>query len=210
MIAFLDGNVEILEEDAVVLTVGGVGYRVLVPSHVIEKLEQGALCRLYTHQHVREDALALYGFLTDEERRLFLRLQSATGVGPKLGLQILSQLEASQIVRALRFEDVHMLTKVSGVGAKTAQRMVVELKDRLDDLAALFEAHTSPGPGDGAAPAKGGAKKAGKSADVRDALLSLGYTDREVDAALLDAAADLDGLSVSDALRLLLRTLGRS
>lgn len=204
MIAFLDGTVESIEDDGVVLAVGGVGYRVLVPLTVSQSIAVGVTCRLYTHQHVREDILALFGFLTDAERRLFLRLQSASGVGPKLALQIMSHLAAGDVVRALRSGDAVQMTQVPGVGAKTAQRLVVELKDRLDDLSASFV----PSMTQAQRSDLGGMTAPGVTgSDLEEALYSLGYTEREVKPALLAIEGQTADLDLSKAIKLALRHL---
>ncbi|MCY0877221.1 MAG: Holliday junction branch migration protein RuvA [Firmicutes bacterium] len=206
MIAFVDGIVSCVEDDAVVLDVGGVGYRVYTATGVLNVLREGERTRLFTHQHVREDALVLYGFLQDGERRLFLRLQSATGVGPKLALSMFSHLAAGQIVQALRLEDARTLTSVPGIGAKTASRMSLELKDRLDDLNFWEGAQVQ---------ASGRASTAGKGAsalppglvDIQEALLALGYQERETTALIAELADELTTLSLSDGVRRALRAL---
>ncbi len=173
----------------VLVEVGGVGYRVLVPLSAVPALEQGTNTFLFTHLHVRDDAMVLYGFPTRDERDTFEALIGATGVGPKLALAILSVHGPNALRRALADDDLDALTLVPGVGKRTAQRLLVELKSRLDvpDL-------------DLAVPAANGSARS----EVRDALTGLGYTPdevREVLGQLGDAAAVEDLLR--DALKLL-------
>lgn len=116
----------------VLVEVGGVGYRVLVPLGTIPQLEPGAKAFLFTHLHVREDAMVLYGFPTRDERDTFEILIGATGVGPKLGLAILSVHSPRSLQRALLDDDLDSLTLVPGIGKRTAQKLLVDLKARLD------------------------------------------------------------------------------
>jgi len=177
----------------VLVEVGGVGYRVNVPLRVIPTLDPGGNTFLFTHLHVREDAMVLYGFPSRDERDTFEVLISATGVGPKLALAILSVHTPNTLRRGLADDDLDSLMLVPGVGKRTAQRLLVELKTRLEvpdlDLA------DSAG---GAASPRG---------EVRDALVGLGYSADEVRRVLgqLD-----DDDSVEDLLRDALRVLAGS
>lgn len=175
MIALLAGVLALKEADrVVVMTPSGVGYECFVPTRSLESLpREGERVELHTHLAVREDAQTLFGFVTADERRVFQRLISATGVGPRLGLAMLSALSGDRIVRAIRESDIAALSSVSGVGKKTAERVILELKDKTDDLGA-------------AAPAAGG--PAGSEAAVK-ALLKLGYTAAEADGAVRQALA---------------------
>ena len=198
MIAFLSGTVLRTERDALLIDVGGVGYRVFAGEPLLRRAEAGASIRVYTYQHVREDAILLYGFASPEEERLFASLQSASGVGPRLALQILSTLDPARVVAAIRAQDWRPLTAVTGVGEKTAQRIVLDLKDRLDDLAltaAPIPTAPPPGPPDALA-------------DVRAALAALGYSERETAAALAGLGDELAGLGVAEGVRRALRALG--
>jgi len=119
-----------------VMTPGGVGYEVEIPLSVFERLPvEGTELELRTYHVVRDDGVALYGFLTGQERKLFSRLVTASGVGPRLALAMLSKLPPERIVRAISERDVALLRSVPGIGRKTADRLVLELADRLDDLA---------------------------------------------------------------------------
>ena len=136
MIALLSGVLALKESDRVVVkTASGVGYECFVPTRSLAVLPApGNPVELHTHLSVREDALTLFGFATAEERRVFQRLITVSGIGPKLALAMLSALSAERIVRAIREHDLAALNSVSGVGKKTAERVVLELKDKTDDL----------------------------------------------------------------------------
>jgi Holliday junction DNA helicase RuvA len=133
---------------AEVMTPGGVAYDVEIPSTVFERLPRvGEEVELRTLQVVREDAVLLFGFLEDNERTLFTRLISATGVGPRLALALLSALPGAALVRAIRDRNLAVLTGVSGVGKKTAERLSVELAGKLDDLAFATSGLAQQAPG---------------------------------------------------------------
>ena len=176
------------------IEVAGVGYRVLVPSGALGDLHPGTTTFLFTHLHVREDAMLLYGFLTRDERDTFETLIATTGVGPKLALAMLSIHSPSALRRAVLDDDLAALVLVPGVGKRTAQRLLVELKERLDlpeiDLADLDAAPTP-------------------RAEVRAALAGLGYGPDEVRVVLaqLDDATAANA-SVEDLLREALKLVG--
>jgi len=185
----------VLERSAtgeVLVEVGGVGYRVLVPLSAVTGLHPGNGAFLFTHLHVRDDAMVLFGFLTREERDTFEVLIGASGVGPKLGLAILSVHSPAALRRALVDDDLAALTLVPGVGSRTAQRLMIELKARLE----VPDFDTT---GDTAVPAA--------RAEVRAALAGLGYEPDEVREVL--AQVDGDG-TVEDLLRDALRLLAVS
>jgi Holliday junction DNA helicase RuvA len=156
--------------------------------------EPGQEVTLLTHTHVREDALALFGFLTAAEQALFERLIEVSGVGPKLAVSILSGIEAPDLVAALRASDVVRLTRIPGVGKKTAERLVLELKDKVQGLAAA----EAPAP---AAAAGGSAKE-----DLVSALLHLGYSRPEAERGVDRAMKEGEG-RFEDLLRRTLRIL---
>ncbi len=175
MIGLLRGRLLEKRPNQVILDVGGVGYLVAVPLSTFAALgELHAEVTLLIHTHVREDALALYGFLSQREKHLFELLLGASGVGPSLALKILSGMNVDELVPAIRTGDLGRLTKIPGVGRKTAERMVVELKDKLETVAA--EAG-KPAP----------ASPAGVEADVKSALINLGYDESAADAAVTEA-----------------------
>ena len=180
MIALLSGTLAMKEADRVVVrTASGVGYECFVPTRSLESLPAaGQPVELHTHLAVREDALTLFGFATAEERRVFQRLITVSGIGPKLALAMLSALSAERIVRAIREHDLAALNSVSGVGKKTAERVVLELKDKTDDLMG----------GMGLTGVTGVRGVTGAEAALR-ALAKLGYTPAEADDAVRHALA---------------------
>lgn len=133
LIDYVAGEVRSLEKESVVVSIGGVGLRVLVPRSVLEVAQVGRPITIFTNLVVREDALTLYGFATEEERALFNTLTSVTGVGPKMGLSILSTLSVEQLRSAVVREEAAILTRVPGVGKKTAEKIVFELKGKMGD-----------------------------------------------------------------------------
>ena len=137
MIATIRGEILQVEENAIVVEVGGVGLRVFVPVPTRTKLKAGESIFLYTHLIVREDSLTLYGFESTGERELFNTLLGVDGVGPKVGLSVVSTLNIDAIQRAVFSEEADLLSRVPGVGKKTAQKMMLYLKDRLKPLSGL-------------------------------------------------------------------------
>ncbi len=160
----------------VLVEVGGVGYRVLVPSGTLAVAEPGTATFLVTHLHVRDDAMVLYGFASRAERDTFEVLIATTGVGPKLALAMLSAHSPNSLRRAVAEGDLDALCLVPGVGKRTAQRLLVDLRSRLD----LPDLDVDPVAGD----------HAGARAETRAALAELGYGTEEIRAALADVTAD--------------------
>ncbi|NLY56505.1 MAG: Holliday junction branch migration protein RuvA [Firmicutes bacterium] len=178
MIAALTGKILRKGSGEVVIDVGGVGYRVLVSDRLFTGLPPvGAQISLYTLLIVREDAHLLYGFETWEEREVFSTLIGVSGVGPKIALGVLSQLSLDELAQALVTGNVDLLTSVNGIGKKTAQRLIVELKDKLSLPKAVSKADQT-----GFATASGSLLS-----EVVEALVSLGYT--QLDAARASQAA---------------------
>ena len=174
MIGQLRGRLAEKRPNQVLVDVGGVGYLVQVPLSTYAALgELHTEVTLLIHTHVREDALALYGFVSAREKHFFEMLLSASGVGPTLALKILSGMSVEELVPAIRGGDLVRLTKIPGVGRKTAERMVVELKDRLEGVAIEAE--------------KPAASPAGVEADVISALVNLGYDGRAAEGAVGEA-----------------------
>jgi Holliday junction DNA helicase RuvA len=136
VIAHLRGKILTKRPNQVIVDCGGVGYDLTISVPTFSELgSEGAEVSLYVHTHVREDALALYGFLHPQEKQLFERLLTVSGIGPKLAITVLS-MAALEVVGAIRGNDVARLTKIPGVGKKTAERMILELKDKLDQFGA--------------------------------------------------------------------------
>ena len=197
MIAHLRGRLLDKQPNRLVVDVQNVGYEVHVPlSTFYEAGEPGAEIALHVHTHVREDALALFGFLTTLELQIFERLIAISGIGPKLALAVLSGIEPQALIEAVRRGDVARLTRIPGIGRKTAERMGLELKDRLPP--ALPADAASP-------PAPGGELRH----DVLSALLNLGYhrplAERAVDRVLEQSRDDSFERVLKDALRELAR-----
>lgn len=137
MFAFLRGAVARKALEYLELDVNGVGYEVLVPDSTQRKLVLGQETTLLTYCHIREDAFQIYGFLRDEEKTLFKTLLGISGIGPKVSLAVLSALSPAELARAVRENDVTAFTRISGVGKKTAQRLVLEMKSKLGQDAEL-------------------------------------------------------------------------
>ena len=136
MIGHLRGTLLSKKPYQILLDVNGVGYEVRVPYSTSQLPGQGKELSLVIHTHVREDALALYGFLRADEKRLFERLIAVSGIGPKLAITILSGMPTEQMVAAIRGNDAALLTRIPGIGRKTAERMVLELRDKLESFGA--------------------------------------------------------------------------
>jgi Holliday junction DNA helicase RuvA len=199
MIALLTGQIAYKSPDHIILDVQGVGYRVHIPfSTYYELPEEGGAATLHIHTSVREDAILLYGFRTRLEKSFFQLLISVSGVGPKLARDILSNIQPAPLAQALRQSDLGKLATIPGIGKKTAERLVLELKDKVGklDLSSLPAAEIREIPADDVAE------------DVVSALLNLGYKEPQVRKALagLDASG---GISVEGLLKQALKTLMR-
>ncbi len=177
MIARLRGRAVAWDAEGLVLEVGGVGYRLHATPSAVRKAEGASEVALETHLHVREDALQLYGFVDAGERELFEQLLAVSGVGPKVALAIVSGYSPAELRRAIAREDAALFETIPGIGRKTAQRVVLELKERIAPLVAV------PGPAGG--PASDGHVVA------RDALVELGYSVAEAEERLAATAPEL-------------------
>ncbi|MBI3537295.1 MAG: Holliday junction branch migration protein RuvA [Chloroflexi bacterium] len=190
MIASLHGKLQTRAHDALIVNVAGVGYRVRVPAPLLASLDAvGSDVQLFTHLHVREDELSLYGFATEDELNLFETLLTVSGIGPKIGLGILASAATDTIRFAISQGNVDMLTALPGIGKKTAQRLVLELKGKVD---------------------VSGLKDAGELSaadeDVVDALLNLGYSAAEATRAARAVPANVS--SVEERVRIALQNMG--
>ncbi len=195
MIGQLRGRLAEKRPNQVLVDVGGVGYLVQVPLSTYAALgELHTEVTLLIHTHVREDALALYGFVAAREKHFFEMLLSASGVGPTLALKILSGMSVEELVPAIRGSDLARLTRIPGVGRKTAERMVVELKDKLEALAVETE---KPAP----------SSPAGIEADVVSALENLGYDGRAAETAVAEARREVGVANFEKLLRGALQSL---
>ncbi|MGH3211636.1 MAG: Holliday junction branch migration protein RuvA [Trebonia sp.] len=206
MIAHLSGAVSSVGLDGAVIEVGGVGLRVQCTPGTLATLKPGELARVATSLVVREDSLTLFWFANDDERTVFELLQTASGVGPRLALAMVAVHSPDALRRAVATEDVKALTMVPGIGNKVAQRIILELKDRLG-------APSDPGPGPGAASSRRAAPS--WRDQVMTGLVNLGWSARDAEAAVAAVEADAmeaDGQTpdVATALRAALRKLSKS
>lgn len=201
MIAFLRGRVAAAEADALVIDVGGVGYRVNVTAGCAAALRgSGDEVQLHTHMIVREDEFQLYGFVTTEELTAFMLLLGVNGVGPKAALAVLSSLTPRGLGRALALEDVSALTRVPGVGKKTAQRMILELKEKFARLAPGLEVAVPQDIG----------QPAGLPEEAVAALMALGYSAAEAREAVGRAGRNIETGDLQELIRAALRMLDQS
>lgn len=176
MIAFLRGEIAGLTENSVILDVNGVGYEVLVPGQTLSMLEgTGRTVKLYTYMQVREDAVVLFGFRTEDDLRMFRMLTGVNGVGPKAGLGILSALGADDLRFAILADDAKRIARTPGIGVKTAQKIILELKDRLDAEEVLARKIGA----DPELPDEGAAAGSQSVQDAAAALVALGYGSTE-------------------------------
>ena len=195
MIGQLRGRLAEKRPNQVLVDVGGVGYLVQVPLSTYAALgELHTEVTLLIHTHVREDALALFGFVSAREKHFFELLISASGVGPALALKILSGMSVDELVPAIRGGDLVRLTKIPGVGRKTAERIVVELKDKLEAVTIETEKPAAASP-------------AGIEADVVSALVNLGYDARAAEDAAAEAKREAGGGNFEKLLRAALQSL---
>ena len=199
MIAFLRGRVLDKQPNRIIVDVQGVGYELHVPLSTYYDIgEEGSEVSVRVYTHVREDALQLFGFLTELERQLFERLISINGIGPKLAIAVLSGLDPRELVAAVQRGDVARLVTIPGVGKKTAERIVLELRDRLQQLAVPVAASTTPGTG---------ADRL--RIDLVSALQNLGYHRPQAEKAVDSTLASSPDAAFEDALRQVLRELMR-
>ena len=189
MIANVEGRLRAVEEDALVVQVGGIGFRVHVPKGFLAQCGSGGrtpvggMLSLHTHLHVREDELTLYGCETDDELRLFEQLLGVSGIGPKVGMALLSTLSADEIRMAIAGAQADVLSRVPGIGKKTAQRIILDLRDKVQ----------VPGEVSLSQPGVAGELLA-EDEDVIGALTMLGYSVVEAQAALQQVPADVRGV----------------
>ena len=189
MYAFIRGKIALIGEQHLALDVSGVGYKISVTQRFLQQAKLGEEVVLYTHLIVREDDLSLYGFATEQEKNMFERLIGISGVGPKAGMAILSSMTLNDIATAILSADARAFSKVNGIGPKTAGRIVLELKDKIDVSEAvggeiLASAESAP------------------VAEAMEALISLGYEKSEAVSAvsavkdLADSAEDLTRMAL--------------
>ena len=192
MISYLKGKILIKKPNYIIIEVGGLGYQVFCNLSTTGKLKEGEEVSIYTHHYVKEDAQNLYGFLSLPELELFKNLIAISGVGPKSGLNVLAVASVEDIIRAILSEDPALLKSVSGIGTKTAERIVVELKSKIGKLSKeITDKDTQAAPRD---------------IEVIEALIGLGYSRKEV----VDVARQIPSevTDVSERIRAVLKLLG--
>ena len=191
MISNLSGTIKYKNDKTVILDVSGVGYEIAMTQPALEKIKVGSQEEIFCHLYVREDALALYGFVIPEEKKFFELLISISGVGPKSALQTLSIAKLTEIKQAVLRGDPSLLRKVSGIGQKTAERIVIELRNKLDDLPVGNEK----------------INLSTSSAEAFEALQGLGYSANEVREVLRKIPAEIS--DEDEIIKLALKNLGK-
>ena len=194
MISYIKGTITHKGETFVVLECQGIGYKISVSDTTLSRLDQQQETMLYTFLYVKEDSISLFGFLTEQEQSLFEQLLSVSGIGPKGALGFLSQMTPQEIVLAIVSEDIRALTKAPGVGKKTAQRLVLELKDKVKAEDALKETHLEQKQ-----------ENSGAKWEAIEGLTALGYSKSEAVKAV--HASYQEGLSVEEILKLALKKM---
>jgi len=196
MFYYLNGTITVLDTGLAVVDCGGVGYACHTTNYTLSKLQVGKQAKLYTYCNIKEDAFDIYGFSTREELNCFERLLGVGGVGPKAALAILSVVTPDQFLLAVMTQDEKTLTMAQGVGKKMAQRILLELKDKL----APAQLELSGAQMESAAPVRGS-----KTAEATAALASLGYSQQEIAAAL--KGMDVNAMRVEEIVRQALRAM---
>lgn len=198
MIGYLQGNLLSSTPETILLDVNGVGYEVHVSLSTLQEVERrtGERIALFVHTHLREDEIALFGFWTDREKRLFLHLVSVSGIGPRLARAVLSGMPPDDLVSALAAGDLGRLSTIPGIGKKTAERMVLELREKVKALAAeLPERADRPALAD---------------QDVVSALVNLGYKAAQAERAVAEVMREKPGGAFHEILRASLNKLSRA
>jgi Holliday junction DNA helicase RuvA len=205
MIAHLSGTLLAKHATSVIVDVGGVGYEVTIPVTTFYDLEEpGSQVQLRIYTHVREEALQLYGFKTARERELFTQLISVSGIGPKSAIAMLSGMSADEIITAIRTNNLARLTSIPGLGKKTAERLVIELRDKMTKLSSPELEEQLAARASGTAPSGDDVRE-----DALSALVNLGYQRAAAEKAVTHAMQEGGDLSVELLLRRALRTLSK-
>ncbi len=197
MISYIKGNLESKNIDNVVVEVGGIGYKIYMSASAIDRVgEIGSAVKIHTYMRVREDDISLFGFCTNEELKMFEQLLGVSGVGAKSALTILSNISPSSFALAIISGDINTLKSLPGIGAKSAQRMILELKDKMKTQDAIETEFV---------PVKNVVSNS-KAKDAIDALQVLGYARKDIDVAM--SHIDVENLSVEDMIKQGLKYLG--
>ncbi|HKN85160.1 MAG TPA: Holliday junction branch migration protein RuvA [Pyrinomonadaceae bacterium] len=206
MIAHLSGTLLSKQATSVIVDVGGVGYEVNIPLSTFYELEDaGANVQLRIYTHVKEDALQLYGFKTARERELFINFISVSGIGPKLGIALLSGMSADELIASIKTNNLARLTLIPGVGRKTAERLIVDLREKMTALAAAqIEEQAGAKPS-----AVNASPEDNVRSDALSALLNLGYQRSSAEKAIDAALSEGGEMTVESVLRRGLRKLAR-
>ena len=199
MISYIKGRLEIKAKDYIVVDVSGIGYKIFMSETAISELEKGKEVKVFTYMRVREDDISLYGFLNNEELVTFELLISVGGVGAKSAITILSNITPSKFALAVITNDVNTLKKLPGIGAKTAARIILELKDKMKTEQSIEESKNEE--------IKEAIVLDNKANDALEALCVLGYTKRDVENVI--AKIDTTKLTVEEIIRQGLKYLGR-
>lgn len=198
MFSYIKGNLEVKNLNYVVIDVNGIGFKIFMSESAIQRLEEtGNTVKIYTHMNVKEDDLSLYGFITNEELRMFELLIGVSGVGAKSAISMLSSITPSKFALAVISNDVKTLTKIPGIGPKSAQRIILELKDKLKTEEAIQTNNIE---------LKASIVEDNKLEEAVQALKVLGYTRQEIESAL--AKIEINTLTVEDIIRKALSFLG--
>ena len=195
MFYYLDGTVTVIESGLAVIDCGGVGYACFVSTNTLARLELGKTAKLFTYCNIKEDAFDIFGFVVTSEKRCFEMLLSVSGVGPKAALSILSACTPETLAMAVVTDDVVVLTRASGVGKKLAQRVILELKDKVSKETQLMQSS-------GYVPVAGAA--GGKADEAHAALAVLGYTPAEISS--LMRSVDIESMTTEEIIREALKT----
>ena len=199
MISYIKGRLEIKSKDYIIIDVGGIGYKIFMSKTAIKELEKGKEVKIFTYMKVREDDISLYGFLNNEELVTFELLISVGGVGAKSAITILSNISPSKFALAVITNDVNTLKKLPGIGAKTAARIILELKDKMKTEQSIENSNNEQ------------IKKAivldNKANDALEALCVLGYSRKEVE--IVISKIDTSKFSVEEIIKQGLKFLGR-
>ncbi len=207
MIAYVKGELAEITEQTIVVESGGVGYEIFMPASMLSNLPPvGSIVKIHTHFHVREDAMNLYGFLTKEDLRIFVMLIAVNGIGPKGALGILSAITPDELRLAVLSDDVKAICKAPGIGAKTAQKMIIELRDKMK-LEDVFK--SSETEDDWTAGVASGANAAGAEDIAKEAVMALtalGYSASEAAKAVRQVLITED-MSVEELLKAALKKI---
>ena len=198
MIAYIKGKLEVKTKDYIIIDVNGIGYKIFMSDTSINELDKGKEVKIYTYMRVREDDISLYGFLNNEELVTFELLISVGGIGAKSAISILSNITPSKFALAVITNDINTLKKLPGIGAKTAQRIILELKDKMKTDNAIETEDTT---------IKTAIKLDNKANDAIEALCVLGYTRKDVETVL--GKIDTQSLTVEEIIKQGLKYLGR-